>query len=63
MALYPVFLDPYRVCSIIDEDCKDPSQSDPWEDCVTWLDKLHENVIKEESINERVEFLKVKYTI
>ena len=61
LALYQGFLNPYRVCSVVVEACEDPIQEDDCDTCPYWLEILYENVLREESIAERVEFLKVKF--
>ena len=59
--LYQGFLNPYRVCSNIVGACDDPYQLDTCETCPYWLEELYSNILREGSIAERVEFLKVGF--
>ena len=58
-ALYPVFLEPERVCSIVGA-CKYSTDEVTCEECVSWMERLAGNMVQEDSIAERIEFLKVK---
>ncbi len=54
-----MFLEPGRVCSIVGE-CEYSTDEVTCEECVSWMERLADNMVQEDSIAERIQFLKVK---
>ena len=55
-----MFLQPERVCSIVLGACKYSTDEITCEECQSWLDTLADNMVQDDSIAERIDFLKVK---
>ena len=54
-----MFLQPERVCGIVGA-CEYSTEEVTCEECVSWMERLADNMVEDYSIAERIEFLKVK---